>query len=320
MAFLTQRKTLGFKIEDVPYTAETLALGDFDVGAYAIEYDPETAAYIRKLARGDFTRDPSVMGKRKVTIKFSVDVQWSGNVIVAPTYWKCLRACAWKQTTHGATGVSIRPHSDYSNVPATIEVVEKNEGPTPVQLVIKGRGCMGEVELIVDTIGNPVKINFEFTGALNDIYDRAYASILNPTNFNIPRPDAVLSASIMVFTESQKLDKFSIKSGNVVELFSDPSKGEGWEGAHIVDQNPTMEWDPDMDLIANRGNWARWTGATLGAMEIDIGDNIQILAPAVQLIKAYTPAEREGHTTDSMTLEFKRSIGNDALEMVQGSK
>jgi len=320
MSFLTVRRTIGFKKESVAYTAETLAATDFNVPAYAISYDSDIAMYARKLARGDMSRDISVSGKRGITIKFSVDLAWSGTAATAPTYFKCLEACAMKQTTFTSVGVNLVTNADYSKVPATIEIVEMDEGASPSQVVVKARGCMGNAKLILGNVGEAVKIEFEFKGVLTSITDRAFGSILVPTAFDSTTPDAVLSASIKIFAEAQTVSKVTIDLGNDVQLFSDPSKSEGWQGAHVVDRNPTIEMDSDLELIATNADYARLTGNTTGAFTMDVGSNLTLSAPAVQIIKAFSAGDREGHSINNKSLELKRSSGNDEFKILQGAE
>jgi hypothetical protein len=314
------KKTLGFKLESTPYTSETLAADDYDMCVYNIEYDNDIAMMARKCARGDLSNDTSIAGKRMVTISFAVDLAYQGAVDTAPTYFKALKACALKQTAHGSTGISLVTNADYTKVPATIEVVEKDEGASPSQVVVKARGCMGNARFVLDAVGQPVRIEFEFKGVLESITDRAFGSILNPTGFDTNLPDAVLSASIEMFSEEQQLDTITIDLGNTVEVYADPAQAEGLEGGHVVSRNPTIECDPDLELIATQGDYSRWTGNTTGAFSMTVGSQMTLSAPAVQIIKAYTPGDREGHTVNTKSYELKRSSGNDEFKLLQGSE
>jgi hypothetical protein len=217
----------------------------------------------------------------------------------------------------GGSSVTLTTDSTTTKTPATIEIVEKDEGSSPVQVVIKARGCMGDAKLVLNAVGDVIAVSFTFDGALVSIADRAFASILVPTGFDSSLPDAVLSASVKAFGETQTIDKVTINLGNKVELFSDPSKPEGYQGAHVVDRNPSVDMDPDFDLIANRGDYARMTGNTTGAMYIDVGSHLNLQAPALQLIKAYKTSERQGHVVNDHSFECKRSAGNDEFSITQ---
>ena len=323
MSFMEPKRTLGAKLEATPYTAETLSANDFKFAAYTVTYSGDIPMKARKLVRGDFSKDPSIAGKRMVTFTFLVDLYHSGTPATPPNYYELLRACGMKQTVHGATGVSLVTHADYTNVPMTIEVVEKEEGTTPVQLVIRGRGCMGNPKLTFNNIGEPVAISFEFKGVLAAIEDRAFASILAPSGISTQLPDAVLSAGLTIFGELRCFNTLTIDLGNDIQLHTCSNQTEGYIGAHLADRNPTVEYDPDLQLIATQGDYARWTANTTGAMSVTIGGvgrDITLSAPAAQIINAYQPGDREGHVTNQESLELKRSSGNDEFEILQGSK
>jgi len=320
MSFLPERRTIGAKTESTPYTAETLAATDYNFKAFNINYSPEIAMMARKVARGDFSREVSIAGKRSCTVSFSVELAYSGTANTAPTYGKLLKACALKETVHTTTGVSYLTDAGYSAVPVTIEVVEKDEGTSPVQVVVRVRGCMGNAKISFDSVGQPCRIDFEFKGALVSIADRAFASILTPTSMNDSTPDAVLSATVSFYTETRRIDKFSVDLGNDVQLFTDPAQSVGLQGAHVVSRNPTVEIDPDLALIATNGDFARWVANTTGAMSVTVGSNFTLSAPAIQIIKDYAPGDREGHVTKTMSFECKRSSGNDEFKILQGAE
>lgn len=312
MSFISLMRTIGFKLESPAYASTTvLSATDYNIPAFNINYDPSIALEARKIARGDLSKDVSIAGKRSIKITFDIAVAYSGTGTVAPSYFKVLQACAMKQTTP-SSNVVLTTDATMTKTPAAIEIQEKEEGATPSAVLIKARGCMGNAKLALNNVGEVVKISFDFMGVLESITDRANASLLVPTGFDSPLPDAVLSASIKVFTEAQTLNKVTIDLGNKVELYTDPSKSEGYQGAHVVERNPTMETDQDLELIATRGDYARFTGNTTGAFTMDVGSHIILTAPAVQIIKAYAPGEREGHVTNNHSYEMKRGAsGND---------
>jgi hypothetical protein len=322
---ITAKRTLGFKLESTPYTAETLAVTDYDVAAFNINYDVDVPVKDRKLARGDYSHDVGVAGKRKFSCSFSVDLNAATasngtyDPDAAPTFWKCLRACGLTTSTHGTTGISLKPNANYSGIPATIEIVEKDEGASPSQLVIKASGCMGNPKIVAGSVGEPIRIDFEFQGALVSITDRAFGSILTPTGFSALVPEALLGATCTLFAEAQRIGACTIDLGNQVELFSDMSKASGYEGAHVVARDVVADIDPDMDLIANRGNYARQIANTTGAFVLQT-NRFTITAPVAQIIQAYKPGEREGHVTSNIRVRCTRDTnGNDELTILQGT-
>jgi hypothetical protein len=317
--FLSAKRTIGFATESPAYTASTLAVTDYNLSAYNINYDPDIAMKARDLARGNFSRDPSISGKRQISISFSVDLCYSGTVGTAPSYYKCLQSCGLKQISYG-TGVELVTDAAYSNVPSTIEVVEKDEGVSPVQVVVKAHGCMGNAKIILDNIGEPVRIDFDFKGVLNGITDRAFATILTPTGFDTPNPDAMLGITTTIYSEAFKFNKITIDLGNDVQVWTDPSKAQGLEGARIVDRNPSLDIDPDMSLIATNAHYTRHINNTTGALALTT-NRFVISAPAAQIIQSYKPGDREGHVVNQMRFELKGTgVGNNDLSILQGAR
>jgi hypothetical protein len=320
LRLIRTKRTLGFKIESTAYSAETLAVTDYVFSAFDINYSPEVEMYMRKLSRGDWSRDKSIAGRQKATVSFKYDLNRGAAAATASQCFNMLKACGMKLNTYGATGCALLPDAGYGNVPATIEVVEKQEGATPQQLVIKLAGCMGNAKFSCDPIGKPIGVEFEFTGRIESITTRAYASMITPTGFDVMLPDAVLAATVLLYGTTQFLSKFSIDLGNTVETFTDPTRTQGIDGAHIVDRNVTMEIDPDMLITSDAGLYANQLSNTTGALSITIGSNIVISAPAAQIEDAYKPGDREGHVVNQIKLGLKRSVGNDEFEILQGSK
>jgi hypothetical protein len=196
-------------------------------------------------------------------------------------------------------------------------VVEIDEGASPSMVVVKAHGCMGNPKLVVDNVGEPMRIDFEFKGVLNSITDRTWAARMVPTSFDAQLPEAVMGIGITLFGEPQKCNTVTIDLGNDVQVYTDPSKSQGVQGARIVDRNPTLELDPDMELISEQGDFSRWTGNSTGVFSMQVGDHLYITAPAVQYAKVYAPGDREGHVVNTKTCELKRgATGNDELKIV----
>lgn len=321
LRLMEQKTTLGFKLEANPYSVETLTAADYDFSAYNIRPAPEIETYMRKLARGDLSQDVAVAGRRKGTVSWSVDMHSGSAQATPPQYYQMLRACGHLQTTYGATGVTITPNGGYDRVPATIEVVYKQEGASPDQLLLRFRGAMGNAKLVCDGIGQPVRVDFEFQGVWDVTTTRAYASIVTPTGFDTALPDAVLSATINLFGTTQFLGGFTIDLGAQVELFSDASDPAGYHGARVVARDPKVEIDPDMLVTTDIDLWSNATLNTTGQLSISIGKNITFTADVAQIEGSpYTPQVREGHYANRLRLGLKRSTyGNDEYQLLQGA-
>jgi len=315
---MNQKRTIGLHIEGVPGTKEVLVAANYGIAAFNIGYSPTIESYARKIAHGDLSWDTSISGKQSFENTFSVDVHKAASVTTPPRYFEALRCCAMLQTVHSG-GVSVTTDAGCDNVSCTIEVCERQEGAIPKQLVVTARGCMGDAKVVCDTIGQPVRIDFSFKGVLDGITTRAYADIITPSSFDAFAPDATLAATILLFGTVQYLGKFAINLNNKIELFTDPSKSEGYDCARVVERHPTLEIDPDM-LVTDDYNWLTPQKAnTTGALSADIGSNLTLSAPAAQPVDTYKPGDREGHITNTIRCELQRSSGNDEFRLLQGS-
>lgn len=315
--------TMGFKLEGTPYTAETLTSAEYNQRIYDIKISPEIESYARKLARADYSREISISGKRKCIVTCAVDLYPGASVSTAPQYFSMIRACGWKQTVHGSTGISLAPNADYNRVPATIEVAYREEGTSPRSLIIKMHGAMGKLKIESPQVGQPIKLLFEFTGVLTSVSTRAFASIILPTAWDTTLPPAVLAATFSLYGTWQFPSKFYIDGGEDVQLYPDMSKAQGYDGARVVDRRVVGETDPDMVVTDDKDYITSQVNNTTGALSVTIGGAVPfyITAPAVQISDSYKPEFREGHIANPIKLEFQRGTnGNDEVELLQGSK
>lgn len=313
MTFTKRQRTIGFKLESTPYTAETLGGGDYDFRARDIECGPEIEEYKRLYATGDYGAFNSIMGKRKGTVSFAVDMAPSGTNTTPPEWGKILKACAVSETI-GGSNVTYKGDAQENNTPATIEIVDRDEGSSPTQVVTKLAGCMGNGRIIMDSLGQPVRLEVEFQGRLVSITDRESGSLITPSGFDNTLPDAVLSSTLTLFGEAQPLDKVTLDFGNDIQMALDPSSSDGYKGAYVVNRLPTLQIDPHLDTIANRGNYARWTGNTTGAFSMSVGSNVVISAPCAQIIKGYDGADRDGFTVNTIDCILTRTSDTDETD------
>lgn len=226
--------TIGFKKESIPYTGEILTAADYNQNIYDLKISPNIESYIRKLATGDYSRSPSIAGKRMCAINFKIDL-YAINNTTAPEYFSILECCGWRRIAHGSTGISIQPDSNSINVPATIEAVFPQEGLVPKQIVYKITGAMGSVKIIAET-GKPVTFEFSFIGALDNITTRGYSNRIVPTISDAYPPRAFLSGFCNFFGRYVLVNNFEINSNEVCTLFSNIFSGSGYSGARVEDR------------------------------------------------------------------------------------
>lgn len=317
MAYLTKKTTLLFKKESTPDTFEQPAVTDA-FPCENIEFDPQVPVQELKLARGDFSRDPSVPGSRSANLKFDAVVHYSGTAATAPTWFTLLEGCGLKLNTHTTTGVSLINDTLVARAPVSFQFQMMDEGATPSVYTVKLRGCMGDCKITGSKVGEYIKASFEFKCIIYSVTDVAFGSYLAPS-FATYSPDVMLSMGVTLNGVGQCINQFTFALNNVVELFSCAAQSEGFSGAHIVDRNPTIEIDPDLKSLATEDDWTHLTGATQMAFLAQISGPIVFSAPKAQLIE-YKFGEREGHYTSQKKLQCNRENGNDGFEIIHGSK
>ena len=235
--YITEHKDLlGFKLESTPYTPETLTTAEYSYHAYDLKVAPDIESTPRQEQRGDFSNVTSISGKRSCAVNFKVDLYAQLFDNDAPKYFDMLRACGWAQTSHGNSGVSVKPSSIMNRVPATIEVVYEDESEEPRQLVYKISGAMGNVKFVLDKVGKPIAIEFSFIGALEGITTLAYADRITASTFDAGIPIPAMSMVTTLFGSDIYPLSLEISSGEVVNLFSGLMRSHGYAGARVADR------------------------------------------------------------------------------------
>jgi hypothetical protein len=319
MAFLKAKTTLLFKKEGTPYTMETSITGSDGCGVenISIKYDipvkdvPYASRFLSPIM--------SVAGKRSVQITFDVPLHFSGTAGTAPKYFELLECCGATVTQYTTTGVAVTLGSDKTNVPCTMQVQYMDEGTSPAIVQCKAFGCMGTVKLSAPAVGDYARLSFDFKGVADTPTDRTYAQFINPT-YTHYSPVVMLSSSVSLFGEAQTVNSFNVDVANTVELFSDPSKAQGYSGAHVVDRNPVIDLDPMMVNLATQDDYTRLIGNTMGAFSAQFAGPIVISAPKCQYQEAFTFADREGYMTKQKKLVLNRNTGDDEFEILHGAK
>lgn len=313
------------KIEATSYTAETLASTDFNVRVTEPpSYSPEIAEYRRKILNGELDLSTSVMGRQMCSVTFKVDLTPAAAVDTEPQWSKLLQACGLKPTVFASNGYNWVPHTDYTHIPITIEVIEENEGGSPSQLVYRIGSAMGNVRWFIGTVGEPVQMEFTFTGALLSIADRASGSALPVNGMSTIVPPAVLSITATVGGVAQDLDTLEFNMNNDVQIWIDPSKASGIKGAYIAGREPTLTMDPTTKLLATEDWYTQWKGSTTLAVSVALGSTpaLTLSAPAAQYLEV-GQGDRNGARVAEKTFLLTDAEGassNAVFKLLQGAE
>ena len=334
--FLTDKVNLIMALESPSYgvAGEDLVSDDFNVRVRELSYSPVIAEFRRKILNGHFDMSESVMGRQECSATFIVDLAPGATVTTEPQYSKLLQACGLKVQGWSAgvpvavgsavSGISWVTHCEESHTPGTMEIVERNDGTSPSQLVTRLQGAMGNVKFAVGTVGEPILMSFEFKGAFISMVDRVFGSILDPTAQLSSVPPAVLSATATVGGRVQDFDKFEIDVGNDLQEWIDPSRFTGNNGFYIGGKESVMTVDPTTKLLATDPVYTDWINGTPGAVSIALATAVPLtlLAPQAQYI-AVGKGDRNRARIDEKQFLLQTAVplvGNDTFELLQGSK
>jgi len=331
--FLINKRTLAAELESPAYTAATLASADFNVRIKEdITYSPEIMEYRRRVMQGDLDFDSSVMGRQKGTISFTVDLAPAAAVNTEPAWSKLLKACGlkaigWNSGSEVAVGsavegISWEPHSDMTHTPITFEIEEIAEGASASRLITRFGGAMGNVKFGVNTVGEPVQMKFEFSGALLSMADRVYASRLQPTSLSTVVPPALLSATALISAVAQDCDKFEFDMGGDVQEWVDPSLSTGVKGFYIAGrEGPMMTIDPTSKLLASEPVYTQWLAGTLVPVNIAMGGSVPLTFSATKgQHTVVSVGERNGAATFEKTYLLTRgATANKTFQLLQGA-
>ena len=329
--FLTNKTTIIAAKEGTPYdvAGETLTSTDFDIRIRNdVTYTLEMDEYRRKYLEGTLDHDLSVIGRQRGTFTFTVDMAPSatGSEDVPPPWSKLLQGCGFEEEIHATFGVSWRPHSDFTHIPLTVHVVEQLEGASADMLVTRYQGVMGNVTFVIGTVGEPVQMNFDFSGVLISMEDLAFASRLVPTALSTVKPGAILGSTVTVGGVAQDIDTFEFNMNNSIQEHIDPSRGTGIRGFYKDAYEPQLTLDPTLKQISAEPVYTEWLACTPGVISVitapaQTGPIITLSAPAAQRI-ALDIGDRNGARLAGTNFLLTKGApaGNDVFEILQGTK
>jgi hypothetical protein len=248
--------------------------------------------------QGSFRKLPGVPGMRTATCTFSLELIGDGAGGVP----------AWATTFLSACGV----------VNTTGELTPRNENPgTNVKTLTIGLYEAGRRKLMRGAVGNvvfeivpgqPVMMNFTFTGVWAGVSDTA---ILTPT-YPTLAPIRAASGAATINSVVQTFASCSFDVGNVVAIRPSVANAEGASFGIITDRTPTFTIDPEATVATGNDIWADWIAGTTRALVIEMNDSadeIIFSAPAVQR-QTISNGDREGLRLDQQTLLCCRDGAN----------
>jgi len=323
--FIDGRKLLGMADEVAvsgAYSAVVLSNGDFNVRVKNITYGPEINEAKRAYNTGDFGKFESIMGKRKGSISWDVDLapavddSAGSNLGSAPAWADMLEGCGWSATAFSQSW-QIQTVATKTAETRTIGVYEIEEGAvaSAQQNFIQLAGAMGNVQIILNEIGEFLTLHFEYQGRLEAISDTAAGSAFSGGGYDTSKPVGLLGSTLTAFGSAIDPDSMTIDCQNQLAYIVDPAKGQGVKGVNVTNREPTLTVNPYRQLDSYNTYFSKWVSSTTGAFAASVGTNLSINAAAVQIANAYQAGERDGNTIDEISLNILR--GSPELRITQ---
>jgi len=305
---LIRRKQIAAAIEDNEGVAQALAAAQAKFLAYDPKMSFDIPPFKRNPVRATLSRMQSVMGVQPAKITFGLELRGSGSIGVAPAWGILLRACGFGETANPPNDVTYVPAS--SSIPS-LTIACYHDG-----VIKKMVGCRGTVKF-VHKVGEPVMMEFEFTGVYHSWTDGALLSgIVHETTV----PPKFQNASLLMHGYATILSALEFDMVNTVSLRDDANSSGGLLSAVIVERSPVGTFDPEAVLIATHDFMGRLIVGTLAAFTETIGsvagNKFVITAPKVQYVKV-DPSERDGIATNDIAFEMSLNSGDDEFSIVQ---
>jgi hypothetical protein len=323
--FVKEKTTLVMEVEPTSGEAVTpLTSAHHNIKFFDVTVSPEIETYANEFALGRHSKGPATMGKRKVTFTAKASMLTSGTAGTEPKLAKAFKACGQDVTTVGGTSNTYWPNAakDEGNlVTATIWAILVPSGGTDDAVIIKGKGCMGNCVISMDSLGAPLVAQFTFTGAFEKIEDGSALAMASDDNQDTGYAPTTIG-SVIKFGENerQQVSKFSLDFGNTIELDQDPQDETGYAAAYIAKREPKLMLNTKLKRLADDAHYDRWIDGeeasfTLTTAESNHGLRYTIRAPMAQIMTMPLGNNGEEWAWDQ-TYELHENTSNDAHSII----
>ena len=319
--FSVRRRQLAMKIEvtfgvDAVNTAADLIEPVFD-----LEYTAEIEQFERDIIKEVFSPVAQIPGERSASISFTTELKGSGNAggDVPPAHLSVpLRTCGFAEAIIVGPGGSVTYTVVSTGIESSsIEIREiEDDGDVIVKKLL---GACGTVEIVAEK-GQPVLLNFEFTGKYVEPFRIAAPGALSPSpGFGItPLPFLDVGFSFFGVT-TLLLQAVTFDAGVECTLKNDINDPSGNLGAVVTSRTPTGSINPEQVDPTVFNPWTQWGAAAEGAIEYTLGsvpgNTVKVAAPNAQIV-GVSDGDRDTIRTNELELQLNGGpTGDDELEL-----
>lgn len=298
---LTRNRVIAAAAETTSGTAATL--GASASGLFNAIFSPNFRPSIptnRRQGQVTLSQIAPVPGAQAMKATWQSELFGSGVTLTAPSYANILFAACGCSVSAGVV-TPFTPTNSTGLTTATIGLYQSGQ-------LFEGAGCAGTFT-ITGEVGKPAMIDWDFDGAWVAPTDTAVPSgITWPT----VKPPACLSATISVGSLSgPRIKQWKFTAGVKVYLREDMTAASGYRAGIVVEREPTITLDPEMQSLATVNWFSGQTAGTTYAFSCAIGsasgNTMTLAAPVAQLVEAPQIGDRNGVVTNPITLLCTRN-------------
>jgi len=220
-------------------------------------------------------------------------------------------ASATTTSAPGDAGKELKPVSSPGLVPS-LTMATYEDG-----LKKSLKGTRGKVKFNFK-VGEPVVMEFEYSGAFGGAVDEA---LLSSISHETTKPPVFLSALLSIGGYSAKIGELEIDWANVLGIRDDVNEAEGVLSYVISDRKPMGGFNPEMVTVSSHDFFGKWLSNIEMVLDFQLGsiagNKFRFYAAKVQYSKV-ADEDREGIATAraSFSLNGTSEPGDDELTIL----
>ena len=242
---LTQRRTIGAKVEAAYGTPETIAAADLFL-AYDLKFSPGVEEWVRNPHRPSLSPLAPVAGRKKASISFKVEMMGSGTAGTAPFWGALIQACARGETVVGGTSVTY----DFATTSLKGVTIKAYLDGLSVQL----KGCRGTMS--VEMVGGEVPLlDFAFDGLWDYNVDADAwkdEALLSGSAYPAFSPKPFVAALLRIDTYAAINERLSLADNNVMTAVPESNTAGIYKRIDITGRAPSGSLDAEAVTVATK--------------------------------------------------------------------
>ncbi len=315
MSLLTRRRVIAAKVETTEGTMETITVTEAGILASDVKFEADFKQNDRNIMLNSLSNVAPTMGARSANITFKAELKGAGAAYsssVKPALSPYLLGCGMAETIVATSGSESATYLPASSGLKSLTIWVYEDGK-----IKKARGCRGTYK-ISGKVGEPVYIDFTFTG----VYDSTVDSALVSPTFEATVPPVLMGSTLSLDSVTTLVaESFGIDIGNSINLRNSIGAADGYLSALLTSRKPTGSLNPEDLLVAGYDFLSKWKSGnqaalTIGPVAPATGDYNKFTISAPKCI--YTKVgegDRNGIQTAELSFNLLLNSGDDELSI-----